>query len=257
MRAAFTIIFNGLHHLQHNNYAEFLLNRFDYWAVVEGASGNTGSTGWCHSMPGEYHTNGASVDGTREYLDELQKKHPNLLLVKSDGLWSNKDEQVNRAIDELEKVNHRGYLWEIDIDEQWTDENMAAAENMLTEKGARTGEFYANHFVGKDIVARGYWGEGKGLPYRRLWDWKGERFARHEPPELEGGNDPTELLPQYFNHYSYYFEKDVAFKDKWYGGHQGIHRKWLELQKETTFPQPISRLIRGHYGRSATTIEKI
>jgi hypothetical protein len=39
-------------------------------------------------------------------------------------------------------------------------------------------------------------------------------------------------------------------------GHEGIFERWKSLQKETVWPQPISRLITGWWGKTKTTIGK-
>ena len=254
-RAAFTIVLNGLHHFKHNDYANYVLNNFDYWVVVEGAAMNTGSTRWCSRMPDEYHKNGRSIDGTLDYLSELKNKYKNLHMVIGTGLWLNKDHQVNAGINELKKHTNEAMLWEIDADEQWNITQIEAAERALIAANAKSGWLWANHYVGHNLVCRGEWGDG---PHRRLWKWHGELFEKHEPPVLMGGGEPHIILPQRFEHYAYYFECDVKFKDKWYGGHQGIYDRWLSLQKETVFPQPISRLFGDQgYGRSKTTIVRI
>lgn len=244
MRVAFTIVLNGLHHLKHKDFCDFMVKNFDYWAIAEGASGNTGSTAWCNSMPADYHNNGRSVDGTCEFLAELASQHPNVLLTNHEGLWNNKDHQVNTAVDLLRaKTEFPAYLWEVDVDEHWTVEKLEKAERILTKNNYKHLRFWVNQFVGEGLISQGSWGE-QGPWWYRLWNWNGERFAKHEPPELEGGNGPGQLVSDIrFDHYSYYFEKDVAFKDKWYGGHQGVLERWKALKDETVFPQPLRRLI--------------
>lgn len=259
-RVAFTIIFNGLHHLRHNDYAEYLAKHLDLWIIVEGAAKSQGSTGWCKEMPEEWHRDGHSIDGTLEYLVELSGKYDKFHIVSSDGFYDSKDHMVNRAILALREYGEQFnpcYLYQIDVDEQWTIEQMAKAERMLEIEKAKAGTFLCNYYVGPNLIAAGEWGEGKKLSYRRLWRWEGEYFRTHEPPELEGGNGKEILLPQRFNHYAYYFEQDVKFKDQWYGGHEGIYERWLMLQNETVFPQPISRLITGPWGKTQTEIMQV
>jgi len=241
MRIAFTIILNGLHHLQHNDYANYILDNFDYWVVVEGASGNKGSTSWCNKMLDKYHNNGNSIDGTIEYLENLSETRKNLIFVKADGCWESKDVQVNRCITEVKKLTNKCMLWEIDIDEQWNNDDMLEAETELLKLGGKCGCFKCHYFLGENIQAIGEWGEGNVIRYNRLWDWEGEYFKCHEPPLLDGRND-SYLLPQRFNHYAFYFEKDVKFKNDWYKGHDGCHEKWLLLQQENIFPQNIRYL---------------
>jgi hypothetical protein len=254
-RIAFTIILNGLHHLLHNSYAETLCDMVDHWVIVEGAAGNTGSTAWCKAMPPEVHKDGRSVDGTVKFLQQLADRRPNVHVVIGDGLWPSKDAQVNRAVDEVRKLASDCWLWEIDADEQWAQPAMDLAETTLAASGNGAAAFRCDAFMGKDIVARGEWGENP--PYRRLWRWNGESFDTHEPPRLHGcGKNPL-VLPQRFSHYSYYFEQDVKFKSQWYGGHEAVYENWLKLQRQTKFPRPISALFgMTSYGLSKTSIVK-
>lgn len=258
MRIAFTIILNGEHHLKHNKYALYLRDILDYWVIVEGATKSGGSTKWCKEMPSKYHDNGHSVDDTVEILQNLESDK--VRLVFKNGLWDSKDQMVNAALDEIIKIpevkkSKDKFLWEIDIDEQWTRKNMALAEATLYERGATCGEFLSNFYVGKDLIAKGEWGEGKLLPYRRLWIWNGEKFKTHEPPQLDREEIIT-LLPQRFNHYAYYFEQDVKFKNDWYSGHEYIHERWAKIQKRNVFPCKISELITGKWGETDTVIVK-
>lgn len=254
MRIGFTIIFNGLHHLKHKDYAEKLVGMFDKWIIVEGAAGNSGSTSWCKTISTRYQNNGNSVDGTVDYLKRLKAKYPDkITLILANGIWKSKDEMVNRAIRETDYYNV--FLWQIDIDEQWTRGMLASAERNLISCNGNTGMFHCEYYVGKNLLARGEWGEGKLLPYRRLWRWRGQPFKSHEPPVLKGGNGKEVLLSQRFSHYAYCFDQDVRFKNEYYGNHEGIYDRWKKLQNEKIFPQPISRLLtKGIWGKSKTRI---
>ncbi len=257
MRVGFTIILNGEHHLKHNNYAEFLAKNLDLWIIVEGAAKNAGSTSWCKDMSEEYQCVGTSVDNTVSYIDELREKYKNIILVNSVfGFWPSKDAMVNAAIKALKKHTNKCTLFEIDIDEQWTANDMLDAEMMLKESGGKIGTFLCDYYVGENLRAVGDWGEGNLVPYRRLWLWEGEYFKTHEPPMLDGENDPVVMLPQRFKHYAYYFEKDVKFKNDWYSGHEGIYERWKEIQMlpQNEFPIKLDRLITGHWGKTKTEI---
>ena len=267
MRVGFTIAYNAEHHLR--EYGERLARMLDLWVVVEGAAQPGGSTGWCKPL-GDPH----STDGTERTVKTIMAKNTRVFqqvyIIEADPFeWDSKDEMVRTAArvirDEVDSRNLPKpiFLWQIDADEVWTEQQMRAAEQALLESGADCGCFHADHYVGENLVARGEWGEGNapGDPlrnaYRRLWKWKGQQFATHEPPELEGGNGKCVLLPQRFMHNSYRYEKDVIFKSRYYQGYEDLHEKWLSLQKETVFPQPIGRLINGHWGQTATVIERI
>ena len=257
MRVAFSIIFNGLHHLNHKDQYRQILDNCDKWVVVEGASKSNGSTQWCKEMPDEYHINGASVDGTREFMEKLAKEESKLVYVPSDGFWNSKDDQVNRAIEEVKKLTDKCFLWEFDIDEQWTAEAMDQAEKELTEENLKYGAFMSRYYVGKNLLASGEWGEGRNGGYIRLWDWEGESFVRHEPPTLEGCEDkPGKMLTPIFDHYSYYFDEDVKFKDAWYSGHEDIYNRWKKINSfpKEVFPLHLSHLITGYWGTTDTAI---
>ena len=257
MRIVFSIIHNGLHHLHHNAQYERILNSCDRWVVVEGASLSNGSTKWCKEFPSDLHENGGSNDGTRGFLEYLSGKNDKLVYVPSNGFWQSKDHQVNRAIEEVRKITDRCWLWEVDIDEQWEPEQMDAAEQELFDSGAKAGCFRANCFVGRNLRAIGHWGEEFSSGYIRLWKWEGESFICHEPPILEGqmGIEPT-MLSQVFRHYNYYFDKDVMFKDRWYGGHEQIFERWKLINSldKKFFPLHISNMIVGPWGRSNSAI---
>jgi len=231
MRIAFTILLNGINHLTHNEYYQTLLDIFDYWVVVEGVARNSGSTSWCCELKDTFHNNYLSNDGTTEFLDKLKNTTEKLIVVRNDkGYWESKDEQVNAAISEIKKITNKCKLWQIDIDEQWTKEQIITAETELDNNNGKTGCFLCNCFVGKEQVVIGDWGEGRLEPYRRLWNWSGADFLSHEPPKLADGNNPRYLLTPKFNHYSYYFEEDVKFKEAYYGSYSGLYDRWLTIQ---------------------------
>lgn len=258
VRAAFTIAFHAKHHLE--RMIPPLLPLFDLWVVVEGPSDSGGSTGWCKRIPARYLTpSGHSKDGTCEWLWEAASRYPQLRVVTREGAWKSKDEMVNRAVEVIRTWSGEReiFLWEFDADEYWKEKDILSAEENLVRKGGDTGLFLSDYFVGPDLIARGEWGEGKKLPYRRLWRWRGAPFASHEPPVLEGGNGIEVLLPERFDHLAYFFEEDVRFKDAWYGGHEGIYKRWKKLQKARTFPQPLSSLLKGSWGKTDTTIHKL
>ena len=241
MRVAFTILLNGLHHLTHNNYYQSLLDIFDLWIIVEGVALNTGSTSWCKPLDSKFHNNGLSNDGTTEFLNTITDNKIKVIR-NPNGFWKNKDEQVNAAISFLTTQTPECYLWQIDIYEQWTNNQISEAETFLKVHNAKTGCFLCNFFVGKNHIVKGEWGEGKHLPYRRLWNWKGEMFETHEPPVLKGKNGPGILIPIKFNHYAYYFEQDVLFKESYYTGYDGLHSRWLDVQ-QNCYNMPVNKLL--------------
>lgn len=235
MRYALTILFEGLHHLKHNDYAKLIARNFDKWIIVEGFSGNKGSTNWCNNL--NIHKN--SKDGSIEFVAELMQEFPNVQLISRKGGWSSKDEQVNKGIEMLQG-NEDGWLWQIDIDEQYNPNDFALAESKMAKDVEVAGAFHFNHLLCKDnegrqLVGKGEWGDNL---HTRLWYWKGQRFKSHEPPIMQGQKSIMEL-PIKYQHYSYYFEKDVIFKSKYYKGYASLYRNWKRLQSKS-FKYPIS-----------------
>lgn len=257
MRLAFTIIYQGSHLLHFRGFAARMLSMFDHWVVVEGAAKPNGSTAWCkrHRSPMQ------SNDGTREELSLLANKFPSKISFipgSVDG-WHSKDAMVNAALMALSPLAADGphYLWQVDADEHWEEEQLQNSERELMRGDYCAGEFHCTYFVGDDLIARGEWGEGKHLPYRRIWLWWGQLFSSHEPPRLQGGDGKVGLLTERFHHFAYYFEKDVAFKAKYYRYHERVLDGWRTLQFEKDrlkFPVEITRLF-GPVGPGRTNTQ--
>lgn len=236
MRVAVTILYNGLHHLKHNDFAEFMVKNFDYWAVVDGLSGNGGSTSWCNGL----NLPANSTDGSVEFMTELASNHNNVLFSYRTAPYKSKDHQVNEAVELLRRKVKRGWLWQVDVDEQWTEEKLYNAEQRLFFSPMREASFQFNHYVGKNLIAKGDWGNGY---VARLFKWRGQRFRSHEPASIDPHGRVMKMDGIKFDHYSYYFDQDVKFKDQYYGGYKGIYDKWVALQQMTNFPQPLSVLM--------------
>jgi hypothetical protein len=230
MRIAFTIVLDGLRHLIHNDYWKTMSDNFDYWVIVEGVAKPNGSTSWCKELSPSVYKNYLSVDGTTDFLNKLASDR--IKVIRPDNRpWESKDEQVNAAIQEIKKITNECFLWQVDVDEQWTKEQLQQSEDLLIKNNGKTGCFYCNYFVGPGQQVFGDWGEGKIEPYRRLWNWKGEEFESHEPPKLKGNNGPGLLINVRFNHYAYYFFQDVKFKEIYYSGYDGLYERWLKVQQ--------------------------
>jgi hypothetical protein len=183
---------------------------------VDGLALPGGSTSWCKPLDSKWHNNGSSIDGTVDFLTTLSEKQKNVVVVTRKSPWKSKDDMVNAAIKEICKKTQEAYLFQIDADEQWTTAQLEEAIKLLDYADADCGMFCAEYWLGDDLRAVGEWGECKLQPYRRLWRWKGQKFATHEPPELEGGNGFSVWLPERFNHYAYYYDNDVKFKSEYY-----------------------------------------
>lgn len=247
-RIAYTIIYNGIEHLKHNDFALKMLSMFDYWFVVDGAAGTKGSTAWCKDI----HKGFKSTDGTVEYLQQLSIKHNNLWLIESEKKWISKDEMVNTAIENIKMIADKCWLYQVDADEQWQPEQLEIIEKEMTAQNAKTGKAYFTHYVGKGIKAIGDWGSGT---FTRIWNWQGELFASHEPPKLITGNGKEIIVSEKFSHYSYYFENDVLFKSKYYKGYEQVYANWKKINEgKISIPCHISMLLGSNYRKSNSQI---
>lgn len=206
---------------------------FDIWIVVEGHSKPGGSTHWCNELK---YQSPISKDGTRELLES----YPEIHLIKQDVAWESKDEQFRAGVEKLRELTSECILWQVDCDEVWKLKDLEENERSLNSFAGCVG---FHHIVGECeghlLLAEGKWGSGK---VNRVWRWKGEKFLTHEPATFEGQGKAQEL-PAKFYHFSYYFEKDVEFKQKYYKGYAQIYKGWKELQrfKPSQFPCHVFR----------------
>ncbi|REJ84533.1 MAG: hypothetical protein DWQ44_08965 [Bacteroidetes bacterium] len=243
-RIAFTIMYNAAHHLRHCDFALKMISMFDHWIIAEGFAGNKGSTSWCNELNCPIR----SIDDTINLIGDYADKQSECVRLVSPRKWESKDEMVNACIDIARDIidGQDCFLWQVDADEHWTDDQLSRSEKSIIASCADTGMFLCNYFIGENLIVRGQWGEGLMTPYRRLWHWKGQRFASHEPPILSGGNGKEMLLQERFDHYAYFFEHDVKFKAMYYSGHEHVYRNWKKIQSGSVkFPAPISTLFSG------------
>lgn len=234
--------------MEHGDFVPRMLDMFDHWIIVEGHAKPGGSTYWCNDLK---YQKAESTDGTREYLRELKGVH----YIEGKGYWKSKDAQFQAGIERLKELTEECYLWQVDADEWWTKEQLERNEQYLKSDVGCVG---FNHIVGKCegdlLLAQGKWGSGK---VNRVWKWKGQDFVSHEPAVMQGQGEPQEL-PEKFLHFSYYFEKDVEFKAKYYKNHGEIYKGWKKLQtfKPNDFPCHIYRAFgrKNAIGRTNTRI---
>lgn len=251
MRAAITIVYNGMNHFQHKGFTEFMVNNFDYWVIAEGHCRNGGSTEWCKLI----NVPANSKDGTVEFIHDLARKHKNVLTYSHHKYYKSKDEQFNKAIALLRTKTQKAWLWQVDVDEHWKAEDLESAEHNLWRSVLNVASFQFNHYVKHNVIATGEWGSGR---VNRLWKWKGQMFESHEPAVMEGQTRKELELPYKFDHYSMVFKEDVRFKSKYYRGHEQIYSNWKSLDY-LTYPVHISKLfgINNPIGRSDSFLHKI
>ena len=186
--------------------------------------------GACKAAKGIATPDGHSIDGTLESLYEFKEKEDpenKLTIIQKSGFWEEKDEQ-SKAYAEKAKGN---YLWQVDIDEFYRDEDILKIINILKNN--------------KDITAvsfkeRTFWGDlcyecnsvkhkVGGNIFHRLFKFKdGYIYKTHRPPTVvdENGQDlrkkkhliaeETEKEGIYLYHYSLLLPKQVKEKVYYY-----------------------------------------
>jgi hypothetical protein len=227
-----TLVLNGMPWIA-GQWANIVRCGVDYhWHVVEGAAANVKDTAWCRRIEPQY-----SKDGTGEFLSGLHA-NPRVTHYRR-AMWDGKVEMCNAACAEMKEP---GVLLQMDSDEIWTHGQIAAMVNVL-KKGQTHAFFWCRYFFGPDIVMTTHncYANNPRQEWKRLWRFEpGMKFRTHEPPVMDGEGDAaehsaTEGMGLVFDHYGYALEKQVAFKEEYYGYADAV-RQWRKLQVNTVWP---------------------
>ena len=240
MLTIFTIVINGEPYISKKLEIFSKLQIPWQWRIVEGVSNPINCTRWCKQVPDKWHKNFVSIDGTHEYLKNLNNDR--VKVYYQNKPFNGKIEMVNKALE----VVDCGVVMEQDADEFWTPEQMTAVYELLKDRTPGVAaQFFCNYHIGKKVVVTR---RGLGCyPYEwyRAWKWgQGIHFTSHEPPILN--HQPiriprgvTEDMGLIFEHYAYCTPQTVAFKEDFYG-YAGLLRSWEELQ-QTNGPVRLNR----------------
>jgi hypothetical protein len=218
------------------------LNRLDtnhvdwHWHIVEGAAANTGSTRWCQPQKGR-----RSQDGSEEFLFTFfRQSHPRVT-VNIKNLWEGGKDQMFQV--GLNRIEEPCLLLQMDIDELWSPEQfetLIGFFNAYDQIGAA--RFYCRYFIGPNIVITSTHGYGNrpGEWLRAFRYEPGMKFISHEPPAFldtrpVASRDQTKEVGLVFDHWAYVFEKQVAFKERFYGYRNAVAH-WKRLQDNTRWP---------------------
>ena len=258
----FTIVLNGRPFIEkHINIFQKLPFPW-HWHIIEGVAALKNDTAWSLANGGKIddslHRNGRSNDGTSEYLDELARRYPEQITVyrKQGGeFWEGKLEMVQAP---LAKSNEECLLWQGDVDEIWTAEQICTARDMFVQQPEKSAAFYlCQFFVGPRLVTTtvNTYGNHLGNEWIRTWRFRpGDRWLAHEPPRLmrrSSGADVdvaainpfthTETVEKglVFHHYAYAIQEQIRFKEVYYG-YKGAVEQWRCLQKAESFPVRLS-----------------
>ena len=255
----FTIVLNGEPFIRYHIEVFKHLSFRWHWHIIEGVADLKHDTAWSLQNGGrisnELHQCGLSNDGTTKFLDELEKEYPeNITIYRKPGgkFWSGKLEMVNAP---LENIQEECLLWQVDADELWTGVQINTCRAMFMAEPDRMAAFYIDHFfVGEDltITTIDTYGNNTAYEWLRTWRFKpGYKWATHEPPRLcsftRDGQwiDVATIEPfkhretaaneLIFQHYAYATERQLRFKEIYYGYQNGIEG-WRALQKLSDFP---------------------
>ena len=249
----FTIVLNGEPFIRYHLDVFRSLPFAWHWHVVEGVASLTHDTGWSVADGGHVddavHRNGLSVDGTTRYLDEIAAAESGRVTVyrKPNGeFWDGKREMVSRP---LTGITDECLLWEVDADELWTAEQIAAVHRLFIDEPERTAAYYWCHFVpapGAVVATRYNYSQNPAFEWLRTWRYRpGDRWEAHEPPTLVRRtrfgfvdtarvrpflHDETEEAGAVFQHFAYATEPQLRFKETYYG-YRGALAGWRELRK--------------------------
>lgn len=255
----FTIVLNGEPFIRYHIEVLKQLPFKWHWHIVEGVAELKHDTAWSLSLGGkvtnEIHRNGRSNDGTTEYLDKLKQEYPDNITIyrKPEGIfWDGKREMVNAP---LVNINQECLLWQVDVDELWTKEQICTTRQMFMDNPTKTAAWYwCWYFVGENLVisTRNCYAHNPNQEWLRTWRFKpGMKWQKHEPPCLEelGGDgewhdvaavnpfrhEETEKQGLVFQHFAYVMNKQLQFKETYYG-YKDAFLQWNQLQKQTQFP---------------------
>lgn len=225
-----------------------MLNRVDtklvnwHLTVVEGAAANTNSTAWCQPQ-----TARLSTDGTTELLDTW-KSHPRISVYRKPFWPGGKDEMFNQA---LRNITRPGVLLQVDCDELWLPNQLESLLDFFAAYGQiKCAMFFSRYFLGPNIISttRNSYGNNS---YEWVRSWRftpGLTLKSHEPPVIIGATEPcatreqTEEVGLVFDHWSWVFEKQVAYKEKFYGYTDAV-RHWRRLQANTVWPVKLKEFL--------------
>lgn len=263
----FTIVLNGQPFIKYHIDIFKQLSYEWHWHIVEGVASLTQDTSWCLDSGGQIidsiHNCGLSNDGTTEYLNQIAQLYPEHVTIyrqPAGVFWDGKLEMVNAP---LKNIQEECLLWQVDVDELWTLEQLQNARQMFIDNPKKTAAFYwCWYFVGETqiISTRNCYAENPRQEWLRTWRFKpGAFWAAHEPPTLvqtlaDSQNqdiaqiDPflhqeTEDYGLVFQHFAYVTLKQLQFKEQYYG-YQNAVAKWEKLQKQDNFPI----LLRAYFG---------
>lgn len=231
----FTIVRNGMPFLP-SIFFTLQSTKLDWrWIVAEGASLNTHCTAWCNQQEP-----GLSTDGTTEFLDMISS-HPRVTILRKE-MWDGKVEMCNAC---LAEIKDPCVLMQMDSDELWqADVLHKVVELFEAEEDYSAALVRCRYFLGVNILATSINGYGNRVgEWARIWRFEvGDKFERHEPPQLKQQRkgicfsaDVMAMDGITFDHYAWWSENQAAYKEQFYG-YANARQHWYALQVNTEWP---------------------
>lgn len=230
----FTIVLDGMPTIPSIFTSLNALNVDWKWTICEGVAANVNDTSWCQKIEPRL-----SKDGTTEFLDSISN-HPRITILKRE-LWEHgKTQQCNAA---LETFNSSGILMQMDCDEIWRTDSLERVIALFRDNPtANIVQFYCRYFLGPNIISvkPNTYGNNS-YEWFRAWRFEpGDRFISHEPPILQMPGRQNICISRdahniTFDHYAYAYEKQLQFKEEYYGYANAVN-EWKQLQQQSSFP---------------------
>lgn len=199
------------------------------WHIVEGPAENVNCTSWCKPQMPRF-----STDGSHEFIVSLDR-HPRCRPLWKRFWDGGKVEMCNAGLVNIEAPS---VLMQIDADELWTSDQIEQIVRLLSPPGQIDAAIFpCRYFLSPNIITKGEncYGNNPG-EWARAWRfYPGMQFLRHEPPVLNvrsytvQSREGCEAMGLRFDHWAYYFEKQVAYKEAFYG-YKGAVDQWKRLQ---------------------------
>lgn len=190
---------------------------------------------------------GRSTDGTLKALNEFKENEDpdnKIKIITMDGFWEEKDQQsqayANSATGD--------YLWQVDIDEFYKNEDIEKVKGLLRESPEITAMSFRQitFWGGLDYCCNSvYLTSCNASEYHRLFKWgDGYKYSAHRPPTVIGPDGInlrdkkwlraayTEKMGISLYHYSLLFPKQVIEKCEYYskpgGGFMSEADQWAK-----------------------------
>ena len=262
----FTIVLNGQPFIEYHIEIFKQLPFKWHWHIIEGVAQLKHDTAWSVSLGGkvtdDIHNQGLSKDGTTEYINTIAQQHPENITIyrKPEGqFWDGKKEMVQAP---LVNIQEECLLWQVDVDELWTVEQISSARQLFIEYPEKTAAYYwCWYFFGEELVVstRNCYTQNIQREWLRTWRFKPEyTWEAHEPPILVQrfsnnkikdiakinpfSHEETEKHNLLFEHYAYVLPEQLKFKETYYG-YKDAESQWLKLQKPEILPVFLSEYL--------------